>query len=99
MARRPRAVAKIPCPLRCKLSEHAQKEIERRRIPRALVEGILENPDQILPERGILKAYQSKCEISVKMYVVRVIVDDSLEPAVVVTAYRSSKVEKYWGKP
>ena len=29
----------------------------------------------------------------------RVIVDGSVDPAVVVTAYRTTKIEKYWGKP
>jgi hypothetical protein len=33
------------------------------------------------------------------MYLVRVIVDDSADPALVVTAYRTSKMEKYWEKP
>jgi hypothetical protein len=33
------------------------------------------------------------------MFLVRVIVDDSQDPAVVVTAYRTTKIEKYRGKP
>ncbi len=33
------------------------------------------------------------------MFLLRVIVDDSVDPAVVVTAYRTTKIEKYWGKP
>lgn len=86
-------------PVRYKLSAHAQKEIERRRIPRELVEAILEKPDQVMPERGNLKAYQSKRQIDGKMFLVRVIVDDSARPGVVVTAYRTSKIEKYEGKP
>lgn len=53
--------------MRYKLSTHAQKEIERRGIPLAVVEAILEKPDQIVPERGILKACQSKREIGGKM--------------------------------
>ena len=46
-----------------------------------------------------MKAYQSRCEIGGKMFLLRVIVDDSVDPAVVVTAYRTTKIEKYWGKP
>ena len=55
--------------------------------------------DEVVPERGVAKAYQSKCEIRGKMFLLRVIVDDSVAPPVVVTAYRTTKIEKYWGKP
>ncbi len=67
--------------------------------PLSLLEAVLEKPDQIVRERGVAKAYQSKCEIGGKMFLLRVIVDDSVDPAVVVTAYRTTKIEKYWGKP
>ena len=85
--------------VRYRLSNHAQEEIERRKIPRPLLEATLEKPGQIVPERGALKAYQSKCDIGGKIFLLRVIVDDSVDPAVVVTAYRTTKVEKYWGNP
>ena len=84
--------------MRYRLSTHAQDEIERRKIPQALVESVLESPDQIVPERGILKAYQSRRDMSGKMFLVRVIVDDTVDPAVVVTVYRTTKIEKYWKK-
>ena len=85
--------------VRYRLSVHAQEEIERRRIPVALLEAVLENPDQVVAERGALKAYQSRCDIGGKMYLVRLIVHDAVDPAVVVSAYRTTKIEKYWGKP
>ena len=85
--------------MRYTFSSHAQQEIERRRIPLSLLEAVLEKPDQVVLERGVAKAYQSKCEIGGKMFLLRVIVDDSVDPAVVVTAYRTTKIEKYWGKP
>jgi uncharacterized protein DUF4258 len=84
--------------VRYTLSAHAREEIERRRIPLALVEAALEKPDQVVAGRGVLKVYQSKCDIGGKMFLLRVIVDDALDPAVVVTAYRTTKLEKYWGK-
>jgi hypothetical protein len=84
--------------VRYRLSEHVREEIERRRIPLTLLEAVLEKPDQVVLERGVLKAYQSKSDIGGKMFLLRVIVDDSVDPAVVVTAYRTTKIEKYWGK-
>ena len=62
--------------MRYRLSSHARQEMERRGIPEPWVEAVLENRDQITPERGALKAYQSKRDIGGKMYLVRVIVDD-----------------------
>jgi hypothetical protein len=84
--------------VRYKLSGHVKEEIERRRIPLALLKAVLEKPDQVVTEKGTLKAYQSRCDIGDKMYLLRVIVDDAQEPAVVVTAYRTTKIQKYWGK-
>ncbi len=51
-----------------------------------------------MTSRGAANAYQSKCEIGGEMFLLRAIVDDSVDPAVVVTAYRTAKIEKYWGK-
>ena len=85
--------------MKYKLFEHARQEIKRRRIPLTLLEAVLEKPDQVVREKGAMKGYQSKCEIGGKMFLLRVIVDDSVDPAVVVTAYRTTKIEKYWGKP
>lgn len=79
------------------LSRRVLQEIERRGIPLSLIESVLEKPDQIVTERGAAKAYQSKREIDGKMFLLRVVVDDSADPAVVVTAYRTSKIAKYWG--
>ena len=85
--------------VRYRLSNHEREEMERRKIPLPLLETALETPGQIVAERGALKAYQSKCDIGGKMFLLRVIVDDSVDPAVVVTAYRTTKVEKYWRIP
>ena len=72
--------------MRYRLSTHALEEIERRRIPLTLVEAVVEKPDQVVPERGVVKAYQSKCMMDGKMFLIRVMVDDSVDPAMVVTA-------------
>ena len=85
--------------MRYRLSSHAQEEIERRQIPLVLVELVLQSPDQIVPERGVVSAYQSRFDIGGKMFLVRVMVDDSVDPAVVVTAYRTTKIDRYWREP
>ena len=44
-------------------------------------------------------AYQCRRDFGGKMFLVRVMVDDGLDPAGVVTAYRTSKIERYWKNP
>ena len=80
-----------------RLSRHAESELGRRNIPRTFVEEVLQHPEQVNPERGSEKAYQSRIDFGDgKIYLVRVIVDDSVSPAIVVTLYRTSKIKKYW---
>lgn len=78
-------------------SRHAEEEMLRRGIPRALADGVLLRPQQIVLERGSRKAYQSKVVfVDGRRFLLRLIVDDASDPAVVITMYRTSKIEKYW---
>jgi hypothetical protein len=80
------------------LSRHALEEMERRQIPRAFVENVLANPEQVIHVHGGKVAYQSRIDFGAgKIFLLRVIVNESVTPAVVVTVYRTSKIEKYWG--
>jgi hypothetical protein len=78
------------------LSDHVREEIMRRRIPLAVVDSVLQNPQQKLTEHGDVLCYQSKIEINQKQYLVPVMVNETLTPAKVVTVYRTSKIRKYW---
>ena len=83
-----------------RLSNHAKEEMERRSIPGQVLETVLNNPQQIIRERGNLKAYQSVIDFGDgRRFLLRAIVDDTLEPAIVVTVYRTSKIDKYWRLP
>jgi hypothetical protein len=71
--------------------------LTERGIPRDAVLGILERPGQIVPERRGRRAYQSQVDLGTgRTFLVRVIVDESVEPPVVVTIYRTSRIAKYW---
>ncbi|HBI24181.1 MAG TPA: hypothetical protein DDX84_08280 [Nitrospiraceae bacterium] len=80
-----------------KFSRHVEDEIKRRKIPANFVDAVLQNPHQIVEEYGNKKAYQSKVDFGEgKVYLLRVIVADNVNPATVVTVYRTSKIKKYW---
>jgi hypothetical protein len=77
---------------------HARFEIERRGLGEELVRGVLEAPGQrweLQPGRHVLQSKISMGEPP-RVYVLRVIVDVDKQPNEVVTAYRSSKIDKYW---
>lgn len=75
---------------------HAVFEIGRRGLAEELVRRVLHAPEQrttVRPGRDVL---QSRIDIENRLYLVRVIVDTDRSPAEIVTAYRTSKIDKYW---
>ncbi len=82
--------------MKFRLSRHAREEIERRDIPLELLTSVLENPEQIIPERYGKQAYQSRVDFGGQVFLLRAIVAKDTDPPVVVTAYRTKKIDKYW---
>lgn len=80
-----------------RLTDHARSEIARRRVSLEEIRGVLENPEQIVTARANEKFYQSRVQFGEPpmTYLVRVLVDVSQTPPSVITAYRTSKMEKY----
>jgi Domain of unknown function (DUF4258) len=77
-------------------SKHALEELEKRQIPRIVVESVLESPEQKLPVLENITCYQSRVELRGKQYLLRAMVNEAIQPSVVVTVYRTSKIHKYW---
>jgi hypothetical protein len=80
------------------LSDHARLEMQRRGLSEGHVMAVLRAPDQSEELRPGRCVYQSKIVLgdAHKMYLLRVFVDIDCDPPQVVTAYLTSKVEKYW---
>jgi len=77
------------------LSGHAQRQMRKRQIEPVEVQRVLESPLEIIkvqPGRVVAQAMVGR-------YLYRVFVDIDREPPEVVTAYRTSKAEKYRSKP
>ncbi len=79
------------------LTSHAHFEMERRGIHAETVHQVLAAPEQRIRVRPGREVLQSRIALQGKTYLVRVFVDVDREPAEVVTGYRTSKIEKYWG--
>ena len=83
--------------MRFRLSTHAEQELRRRSIPRRLLDAVLDRPQQVVAAFKGRKAYQSKLDFGGgRIFLLRAIVDDRLDPALVITVYRTNKIDKYW---
>lgn len=85
--------------MKFRFSKHVIKELQKRKIPQQLVEQTLHAPGQKVPEEDNIICYQSRVEISGKTYLLRAMVNETANPAIVVTVYRTSKISKYWRAP
>jgi len=78
------------------ISDHAIFEIGRRGLTKETIDVVLKNPGQrydVRPGRVVL---QSRIKEAGAEFIIRVFVDIDRQPAEVVTAYRTSKIAKYW---
>lgn len=46
-----------------------------------------------------ITCFQSQVDIGGKQYLLRVMVNESVDLPIVVTVYRTNKIAKYWRKP
>jgi hypothetical protein len=83
-----------------KFSNHALEEIEKRKVPISFVEAVLENPQQTLQQDEEITIYQSQMDFGTgKLYLLRFFINTTLDPAIIVTVYRTSQIQKYWRNP
>jgi hypothetical protein len=79
-------------------SRHAREEIARREIPEEVVMDVLRDPEQTVALPNRRRVLQSRVTMEGRLYLVRVIVAAQDSEQLVVTAYRTSKLDKYWRK-
>lgn len=84
--------------MKVNFTSHAIFEMKRRYLSEELIRRVIEHPEQHWEIRKGRFVYQTrvKMDIPEKDYLVRVFLDTDREPPEVVTAYRTSKIEKYW---
>lgn len=83
------------------LSDHARWRLALRKLAEEVVLRIAREPEQVIPIRFGREIRQARLALPPegRMVLVRAIVDAGEERDVVVTAYQTSKVDKYWRKP
>ena len=78
------------------ITDHADFEIGRRGLKRETIDRVLKNPEQRFDVRLGRVVLQSRIQESGEEFLIRVFVDADRMPAEVVTAYRTTKIGKYW---
>ena len=76
-------------------SKHALEQMELRNIPKEMVENVLRNPGQIKDENG-RKVYQSIVSFDTGQYLLRIFVSTENNPPLIITVYKTSKINKYY---
>ncbi len=84
--------------LEVRISKHAREQMDERGITEEMVMDIIEDPEQTIPEDEDKLIYQSIkfFEEEERNFLVRVFVNVIKDPNLVITVYRTSKIEKYW---
>lgn len=74
----------------------AEKKIRQRGIERSLVIETATHPPQIAEGYGGRKVAQRKLQIDGKEYLLRVVYEDTDDVTIVITAYLTSQIDRYW---
>jgi hypothetical protein len=79
-------------------SNHALEQMQRRGIKQEDIEVAMLQPDQKLVDADSpdITIYQSLLNENGQMFLLRVFVNTSKDPNVVVTLYKTSKIQKYY---
>ncbi len=76
-------------------SKHALEQMGRREIPINLATLVVEQPDSITDQDQTTRVYARLLNQEGKFYLYRVFVNPMKKPAMVITVYKTSKIEKY----
>lgn len=77
------------------ISRYAEKQRQQRGIPLEILEAVLQNPQQIVENKG-KKIYQSQVEFEDGIIcLVRAVVSDLTRPAIVITVYQTRQISRY----
>lgn len=79
-------------------SKHAEEQLIRRSLDRNIVEAVVSNPEQMVEDESDanITILQSIVKEDGKLFLYRVFVNMESLPNMIVTLYRTTKIEKYY---
>jgi len=81
-----------------KFSNHAIEQMIQREISKDQVMLTLEQPDFIGNQDSVIKVYSKVLNENSNNYLYRVFVNELKKPSVIITVYKTSKIDKYVDK-
>jgi len=86
--------------MKISLLYHLKLQAKEREINIKLIEDIIKNPDQIVPEpKGLKAAHRKIFDTKIrKEYLIRVIFKEQQDLRIGITVYKTSNIKKYWRK-
>jgi hypothetical protein len=81
-----------------RFAPYATEQLRERGLSLARVRDAIEHPDQLLEGKGDRRIAQKRVRDAGQEYLLRVIFEDADGDVLVITAYATSKVAKYWRK-
>ena len=79
-----------------RVSSHARIEATRRGISQEVLESVVQHPQQVVPAWGGRVIHQSRIKSEGRQFLIRAVVAETAEESIVVTVYRTGKIDKYW---
>jgi hypothetical protein len=76
-------------------SQHALEQIELRGLDKSIVDDVLDAPSAVVSQDNGIKIFQKIFLEGDKLYLYRIFVNCIKVPPLVVTAYKTSKTDKY----
>ena len=74
----------------------AKRKMERRRIPQSWVAEALRNAEQVVEGHGGRSVAQHRRKIRRREMLLRVVFEETEDKYVVITAYLTSDIKRYW---
>lgn len=74
----------------------ASKKIKLRKISKAMLTGTIKKPDQVVEGYGGRIIYQKIYNIKNKRKLLRIVCEKENNNIIVVTAYLTSQIKRYW---
>ena len=79
-------------------SKHAEEQLVRRSLEWSIVEAVILKPEQVVEDENDedIAIYQSVVKENDILFLYRVFVNVKVQPNVIVTLYRTTKIDKYY---
>ena len=84
--------------MKYKFSKHAIEQIERRGLSASIIENVINKPDKIIQHDDCVEVMQKVISDNKSNYLYRVFVNICKTPTLIITVYKTSKIDKYENK-